>query len=221
MHIGDIYNFKGTTCKILMLDNKEVFYDVIATNEERTFAKARTAIYYRTSVDFFASCARFLAHSTFTEHQLAIYRPDLPLRLNCFKSIFWAYEDIPNYDEFIALLHSHGIQENMLEGLQANKIVIFPMSQQGSCKMPAVIESRKGYFAGGELLLRCFDIQKQYIKMQKQYFSRFRLIAGGKEEKRLTGIGIYRVGIKSNTPSYYLGGFISMAELESDKTLIV
>lgn len=57
--------------------------------------------------------------------------------------------------------------------------------------------------------------------MEKPYFSRYRLIHGGREEKRLTGIGLYRLGIKGNIPSYYVGGYMSDAELEVANNLIV
>jgi len=34
-------------------------------------------------------------------------------------------------------------------------------------------------------------------------------------------LAMYRLGIKGNIPSYYLGGEISMMELELEKSLIV
>lgn len=113
------------------------------------------------------------------------------------------------------------IDIDKLEGLNSFNVVIFPTSRQMSRKKSILLEIKSGQFSRSELMLQCFNIQSEYVKPEKLYFSRFRLIPNGREEKRLYGIGIYRLGIKGNVPSYYLDGEISFGELETENSWIV
>ncbi|QCX37349.1 hypothetical protein FF125_02445 [Aureibaculum algae] len=221
MKIGDIYDFTNNRIRIIMFDDKEVFYQTI--NEDNTFvyAKYKTISYYRTPKDYFRKTSKLIKSLAFTEKELEIHRPDLPLRLNCFSGLFWTNKPFEKETEFNEFLESADISQEELKGLKSSKVVIFPKSQQQSNKKSILLENKNGYLSGKELMIQCFGIQSEYVKSEKPYFSRFRLIPDGREEKRLSGIGIYRLGIKGNVPSYYLGGEISMMELESEKSLIV
>jgi len=221
MNVGDVYIFSGNRCRVLMFDTEEVFYASLTHGNNSDLLKYKTVSYYRTTRDFFETNATFIASSRLTEDEKKIHRPDLPLKLNCFREIFWTNEKFDTKSEFISFLNSKGITENELEGLKIDKVVIFPQGQLTSLKKPVTLENNLAYFSATELMFNCFDFQHQYIKKEKPYFSRFRLIQNGREEKRLTGIGLYRLGIKGNIPSYYLGGYMSQSDLEIDQTLIV
>jgi hypothetical protein len=145
----------------------------------------------------------------------------LPLRLNCFSGLFWPHTTFAGDIEFNEFLKSKKINQEDLQGLEVSKVVIYPTTQQQSTKKAILLESKNGRFSGRELMAQCFLIQSEYVKKEKPYFSRFRLVPDGREEKRLTGIGIYRLGIKGNLPSFYLGGEMSMMELVSETRLIV
>ena len=201
--------------RIMMFDNNEVFYQTI--NEDDTFvdSKYSTISYYRTSKDFFYKNSKFIKHLAFTETENEIHRPNLPLRLNCFSELFWTNTSFGGEIDFNEFLKSTDINTKDLTGIESSKVVIFPTSQQLLNKKSVLLENKNSHFPGKELMIQCFNIQSEYVKSGKPYFSRFRLIANGREEKRLTGIGIYRLGINRNVPSYYLGGEISMMELES------
>ncbi len=204
-----------------MFDDKEVFYQTLNEDDTFVYAKYKTISYYRIEREYFKENAEFIKSLEFDKKELEIHRPDLPLRLNCFSGIFWSYNNIEKNFEFTEFLKSFGIEKEKLQGLNSSKVVIFPTSQQQSSKKPSLIENKKGYLSGEDLLFECFKIQTDYVNKDKPYFSRFRLIIDGREEKRLSGIGIYRLGIKGNVPSYYLGGKMSMMELESENSLIV
>ena len=221
MKIGDIYNFIDIRIRILMFDDKEVFYGTV--NEDNTFvyAKYKTVIYNRSPREFFNQNANFIKSLELGKQELEINRPDLPLRLNCFSGLFWVNNSFEKNIEFSDFLKSVRIKKEKLEDLKISKVVVFPNSQQQTSKKPISLQNKNGYFTGEELLIECFKIQSEYVNLEKPYFSRFRLITGGREEKRLTGIGIYRLGIKGNVPSYYLGGEISKMELELEESLIV
>ena len=221
MKIGDIYNFTENRIRILMFDDKEIFYQTLNEDDTFVYAKYKTINYYRTEREYFNENAKFIKSLEFNKQELEIHRPDLPLRLNCFSDIFWTFNKIEKNVEFTELLKSFGIEKEKLQGLNSSKVVIFPTSQQQSSKKPSLVQNKIGYLSGEDLLFECFKIQSEHVNKDKPYFSRFRLIIDGREEKRLSGIGIYRLGIKGNVPSFYLGGEMSMMELESENSLIV
>ena len=221
MKIGDLYNFTDHRIRVLMFDEKEVFYQTINEDESFIDAKNRTLIYYRTTRKYFEINSTFIKHLALTEKESQNHRPDLPLRLNCFSGLFWNNENFENEADLSKFLKRADIEIEKLDGLNSSEVVIFPTSQQQSQKKSILLQNKEGQFSGKKLLLQCFDIQSEYVKPKKLYFSRFRLIPNGREEKRLSGIGMYRLGIKGNVPSYYLGGEISMTELESNNNLIV
>ncbi|NOT93485.1 hypothetical protein [Ferruginibacter sp.] len=204
-----------------MFDDKEVFTDIVNPDNTLRCAKYKTVIYSRTHREFFNKNSTFTRTSEVTAREIEIHKPNLPLRLNCFKEIFWSHEEIYDIHNFTTYLRANNIYEKHLSNLNTNKVVIFPLGQQLSIKKPVLLENSVGFFSGIELLFRCFQIQREYVKKEKTYFSRFRLIRVGREEKRLNGIGLYRSGIKGNIPSYYLGGYVSLGELESDDSFIV
>ena len=221
MKIGDLFNFTNNRIRIMMFDNKEVFYQTVKEDDTFIYAKNRTLSYYRTPKEYFENNSEFIKHLEFTDKETEIHKPNLPLRLNCFTGLFWTNKPFENEAKFIEFLKSVDISEQELKGLDISKVVIFPTSQQKSNKKSTLLENKDSYFSGKELMIESFGIQSEYVKSEKPYFSRFRLIPDGREEKRLSGIGIYRLGIKGNLPSYYLGGEMSMMELESEKSLIV
>jgi hypothetical protein len=220
MTVGDEYVYIDSQVKILMFDNNEVFYTYIDADKS-DFTKYKTVSYYRTTSDHFTKNATYIRSSEFNKNFTSIHRPDLPLKLNCFKNIFWSPEKIDNLNDFKILLNDKGISQTEFTNLNINKVVIFPQGQQLSTKKSTILETDNEVFSGLELIYQCFQIQREHVNIKKPYFSRFRLIQVGREEKRLSGIGLYRLGIKNNVPSYYLGGYLSSLELESEDSLII
>tara|TARA_R100001369_G_C3311949_1_gene167474 strand:+ start:1350 stop:1967 length:618 start_codon:yes stop_codon:yes gene_type:complete len=204
-----------------MFDNKEVFYQTVKEDDTLVYAKNRTLSYYRTPKEYFENNSEFIKHLVFTEKETEIDKPNLPLRLNCLSGLFWTNKAFGKESDFNEFLESVNINPKELKGIDSSKVAIFPTSQQQSNKKSILLKNKNGSISGNELMIQCFGIQSEYVKPEKPYFSRFRLIPNGREEKRLSGIGIYRLGIKGNLPSYYLGGEISFMEVESKKRLIV
>ncbi|RUA34638.1 MAG: hypothetical protein DSY77_04500 [Bacteroidetes bacterium] len=221
MKVGDLYSFTNNRIRVMMFDEKEVFYQTINEDDSFVYAKNKTLSYYRTTREYFEENSTLIKHLALTEQEIEIHRPDLPLRLNCFSGLFWTNKNFENETDLNDFLKIAEIDIEKLDGLNSPKVVIFPTSQQQSHKKSILMENTAGQFSGRELMLQCFVIQSEYVKPEKLYFSRFRLIPNGREEKRLSGIGMYRLGIKGNVPSYYLGGEMSMMELESENNLIV
>ena len=222
MKTGFIYRTQwGDSCKVLMFDKKEIFHQTVDENNALVYAKYRTQIYTRTETDFFSNTSELIKGSGLTKQEEGIHRPDLPLRLNCFKETFWTVDRFETPDDFKTFLNQQLIDHEKIENLHTNKIVVIPTGQTGANKKSVLLENNEGVFDGLELMFNCFNIQQQYVKPEKRYFSRHRLAQKGREEKRLTGFGLYRLGIQGNIPSFYLGGYMSFGELEIDDSLIV
>jgi len=94
MKIGYIYDFLGATIRIMMLDDTEVFYELVYKDDTRNstaaqripttallFKKYKTLIYSKIPLDFLLKNGIFIKKKEFDENQPGIYRPDLPLRL--------------------------------------------------------------------------------------------------------------------------------------------
>jgi|JI6StandDraft_1071083.scaffolds.fasta_scaffold61475_3 hypothetical protein len=216
MKVGEEYLYFQKKQRIIMFDSNEVFYDEIAIDNSLKYTKGKTVTYSRVSRDFFDKNAILISTSV-SEKELLIHQPHLPLRLNCFKNIFWTNEYFKTINEFRNYLISKDINLKDLENLNCNKVVIIPIGQQISFKKSIILESSNNLFEGLELLYHCFNIQYKYININKPYFSRFRSAAQENNLNKLSGIGIYRAGIKSNIPSYYLGGSVSLLEFESKR----
>ncbi len=217
MKVGEEYLYFEKKQRIIMFDDNEVFYDEIASDNSLKYTKGKTAFYCRVSRSFFDKNSILINTSEFSEKELLIHQPHLPLRLNCFKNIFWTNESFKMVSEFRDYLISQDIDLKEVQNLDCNKVVILPLSQQLSVKKPILLESNNKIFEGLELLYHCFNIQSPYIKIDKPYFSRFRPALQENDSNKLHGIGMYRGGIKNNIPSYYLGGSISLLELESKR----
>lgn len=150
MKVGDVYNLKGRLHKLIMFDSNEVFHDELTEDYKLKYTQGKTVIYSRTSRDHFDKNFEFIKQSEFTTKELEIHRPDLPLRLNCFKEIFWSHVHFDKIESFHAFLKSHKISENTLTSLDTNKVIIHPTGQQQSLKKPKLLENTNGNFSGLE-----------------------------------------------------------------------
>lgn len=205
MNSGDVYRYFGDNCKVIIFDDRDVFFDVLKDGDS-VFGNHKTISYYRIPRTFFEENASLLSVGELTLDERNRHRPDLPIRLNCFEKISWSFNPVADTRQLLDILSAHGIKESQLQGLKTDQVVIFPISQQISAKAPKLLKNSDGHFSGPDLLLSCFQLQRAYVKPDKPYFSQFRLIPGGREEKRYYGIGLYRSGLKGGVPSYCIGG---------------
>jgi len=180
MRLGDIYNFTDNRIRIIMFDDLEVFYMLVDNDNIFNWEKIKTLSYYRVQRYFFDNNSNFIGSKNLSEQELEIHRPDLPLRLNCFKDIFWTNDIFNKLDDLESYLKLAGISIDKIIGLNNNRIIISPTSQLISSKQTVLLENNQDLIDGKDLLYKCFEIQKPYIKKDKPYFSRFRLIPDGR-----------------------------------------
>ncbi len=201
MKIGDIYNYTENRIRILMFDDKEVFYQIVNKDDTFVYAKYKTISYYRASKEHFKLNSNFIKSLELEKKELEIHRPDLPLRLNCFSVLFWVKNSFEKKNDFENFLKSFGINKEELTGLDINKVVVIPTTQQLTSKKPTLLQNEKGYFIGEELMIECFRIQSEYVNLEKPYFSKFRLIPLLVEKKKyLLVLGFIDLGLKETYP---------------------
>lgn len=221
MKNGQVYDFFGDRVKVLIFDDKEVFWDQCTIDNIILNSKRKSMIFQRTLRSFFVEKAVLLNDISLTNEEKEKYHSHLPLRLVCIDNIFWSHQSFSTLSRFQTFAEGQKIDFDQIDIFPLNQIVLIPSGQQQSQKTSQIVSSQQDFFSIQELLYHAFNIQQPHINQNKPYFTRFRLIKEGREEKRLRGIGLYRSGLKSGLPSYYLGGAISWNELETNDTYLV
>lgn len=199
MTIGEIYNFNNSKVRIIQFDEIEVFYEPWnEQNGEWYFSKTKTLTFFRISTNFFS------INAVFTENEdtngLERFYTQLPMRLNRFENLQWESEPKLNFKTLVP---------NNFQGIEADSIVIFPTLQSGRPGKSELI--KEGIRNGENLIEIAYTIQAPFVKEKDSRFIITILAKEGKNHKYFTGVGIYRMGLKGNVPSYYIGGFHDFA----------
>ena len=108
---GGIYQTKWSKepVRILLFDQYEVMYDSYwSTLEKWTFALNRTSTYYRIPPSFFKD-AELISVLPLDAKEIAIYRPDLPLRVCRNKFLTWNENHFETLNEYNSHLSLHEV----------------------------------------------------------------------------------------------------------------
>ena len=83
LRIGDVLQVEWDErpIRVMMADSIEVFYDALFPGGGWNMARARTAIYYRISTSLLLSKGQRVRTEPLTDRELAMHRPDLPMRV--------------------------------------------------------------------------------------------------------------------------------------------
>jgi hypothetical protein len=123
----------------------------------------------------------------FTDQELQILRPDLPISIARIKELSWTQSILHNEEEVSSFLRkSNGaiLQEKM----DSSRIMLMPFSSKGGPKPAKLITAKNGkYFTAVELLVKANAIRAMV------------------NDTTSIGVGIFRAGIKSKLPLYYIG----------------
>jgi hypothetical protein len=175
---GDILtvSWDNRPIRVLQTDAIETFYDAEMEEVGWIIAKARTAIYYRTSTQFLEGSASVASSQPFSPKENKKYRPDLLMRL-------FQHQDADWSDELSNL--------TALEGdfaVPAQEVFIIPFGAKGGATKPVKIQASDGR----DLTLR--EIVKGAHSAQQL------------KCPEVKGVGLYRSGFVGGVPSYYLWG---------------
>lgn len=191
IELGDVYetNWTANPIRIIALDADVVMYDAWWPHKGAWgMAKLRGSFtYYRIAREALEVDMRYLRSEPLTQEEKEVHRPDLSLSFGRNNTLSW-YDEWPVTD----LASSKQL-------LEAPAIFIGPFGPRDSTKPYVLVEAENGkFFKEAELLALAKTIQSPYLG-----------------EARLTqGVGIYRSGIKSRIPSFYIWGSRSRSENE-------
>ncbi len=134
--------------RVIMADPIEVFYDLFwPEGIGWGLARARTAIYYRTTTEFLSKNATKIRSEPLTRKEVTRHRPDLPMRLLRSDKASWFDDVFPS--EIVANV-----------SINANQLALIPFGAKGASLKPRKVYSSNGcFFSGVELLAAARDAQ--------------------------------------------------------------
>lgn len=180
---GDILSvtWDDRPIRVLQTDPIETFYDCEMEGFGWAMARARTAIYYRTSTSFLEKTASLSYSKPFSCEENNKFRPDLPMRLFRHRSSDWS-DDLENLVS---------LEDNF--SISAMQVVIIPFGAKGGAT-----KSFKVRAAGDEELSLWVLVEAARAAQQVR-------------SPEVKGVGLYRSGTVGGIPSYYLWGAVDRA----------
>lgn len=176
--VGDILTvtWDHRPIRVLQSDAIETFYDAEMDEAGWVMAKARTAIYYRTSTRHLRENASDALPKPFTAQENRKFRPDLPMRLFRHYDAKWS-------DELSIIA---ALEDDV--PIPVQEVAIIPFGSRGSAAKAVKVQASDGkHLHLRELIQAAHSAQRA-------------------ECAEVKGIGMYRSGIVGGIPSYYLWG---------------
>jgi hypothetical protein len=180
---GDIVtvSWDDRPIRVLQTDAIETFYDAEMDEVGWVMARARTAVYYRTSTQNLKETALSAVSKPFSTKEDRKFRPDLPMRLFRHHDADWS-DDLPVLT---------ALEDDVT--IPAQEIVIIPFGSKGGAAKPVKVQ------AGGGKSLSLWKIIEAAQSAQQSKCA------------DVDGVGLYRSGTVGGVPSYYLWGAIDRA----------
>jgi len=174
--------------RVLIADEIEVLYDVWWPHTQGWGLTTlnKKASYYRVRTSFALARAKVVRTEPLSELEQKIHRPDLPLRFCRSRGIRW--EDLWSADAKGADRNENKVAISD-EPIDAHELVIVPFGPHGGEKRGVQISS------GREQGLTALEILRKAAQIQAKQAT-----------SHPEGVGIYRLGIQTRTPSFYLWG---------------
>ena len=193
--------------RVLAFDESEVFYDCWWPHANAwglASVKGR-AVYYRVPTDVTRRRGKPLRTEPLTAEELAVHRPDLPLRLARSTTLQWTrqlYPSLESYAAYVRECSPSSLPRAMKGGLPIPKVFLYPFGPKGSSKTGTLIEGANGGgFSMLELLWRAHNLQAPLIRKPQS-----------------DGVGLYRSGFQRGVPSFYIWGATDRAALARAET---
>lgn len=188
--LGEIYqsNLDNSIVRVIGFDEYEVFYDRYWEDDNSwTFSSnlKKKCSFFRIPVDVFLNEYLRIDFKALTEIEKKTFRPDITIRTCRIKNLSWTEQN---------LLDKIKESRSNFQLIKTNKIWLYPFGSKGGLKKGELIEAKnKNEFSANELFINASRLQKEVNKNQTN------------------GIGIYRIGIQKQIPSYYIGEYYDLA----------
>lgn len=187
LEIGGVYktDFDSRPFRIIGLDEYEVFYDCLWSDNEWTFSGnfRRKTIFYRMSAKIFQSKSELIEVNKITDEEFKYFRPDLPMRFGRIKEISWNNLDSV-FDDYKDQITDFKID--------TEKLVLVPHGKKDGYGKGVIIE-QSGGLTGLEIISQASKIQNSVYDCQSD------------------GIGFYRLGFEKRFPRYSIGEYFDRA----------
>jgi len=193
--LGDIFKLKQTNqiVRIIGLDDFEVLYDNY-WNHNKSWAFAsnldKKGFFYRMSKEAFLRNASKSNSQELSKEELDVFRIDLPLRFARIKDLSWDSDIFSSTDSLEKLIDSNPEVE---KSISANKILICPVGKNGGFKKSSLVESDGENIRISKILVSAKEVRDAI------------------NDNSSNGIGLYRLGIEMEIPTYYIGEYIDIA----------
>ncbi|HEB3529188.1 hypothetical protein KDX20_33020 [Burkholderia cenocepacia] len=206
LELGAVFQTDWTELpiRVIAFDAEVVMYDAWWPHKQAWGMEnlSGTFSYYRVRRPLFLSRAHYLRTDEYTELEASIHRPDLPLAYAQFELLNW-YDQRPaslsQLAQQVAQARGHQNPSDDASLLKTSAIYLAPFGPKGSQKPPTVCYAQDGYvFNESEVLWNAWQLQAPHLG-----------------DRHLTsGIGIYRLGIRRGTPTFYIWGSLSQLRNE-------
>jgi hypothetical protein len=201
LHLGAVFqpDWDERPIRVLAFDKTEVMYDCWWPHKGAwglTSLKG-TVSYYRIATTFLLSRAAYVRTDQYTDSEFKIHRPDLPFSFAKCSEIEWSVVLPASINELEQSLASTKISAAiLLASLNAPRLYLSPFGPKGSSKPGHLVEAQNGEaFSAAELLWHASRLQAPFVR----------------DVPLTTGVGIYRLGLQRQLPSYYIWGARSRA----------
>lgn len=206
--IGKVFTGNNSgPIRVLCADEITVLYEPISPFGWY-FANTKTANFFGFPTDYFkANFVILFDQIAYSAEDIDRFFPLLPIRLLRYTNVFWPDESHNSLEEFKNICLSLNIDTDDNIVLNTPEVYLNPTSALGRIyNGPLIKSNKKEGFTTEELLFHAFSIQSKYIKPNQTtiQYQRYGPIH--------SGIGLYRSGIRSNKPSYYLAAYHDQAE---------
>jgi len=202
LHLGAVFQPDWNDCpiRVLVFDHVEVMYDYWLHEENKWSLSSLkgTLHYYRHSTEFLLKRAKYVRTDSLTPEEFKIHRPDLPLRIaqsanSKFSALFSA-----SLHEFTNVTDANNsIMQAASISIDTPKLYLSPFGKKGSTKPGVLITAQNSIgFTEGEILWHAYRLQAPFLG----------------SIPLCTGVGIHRLGLKAELPTFYIWGAKSMTE---------
>ncbi|WP_175759950.1 hypothetical protein [Burkholderia ambifaria] len=201
LELGAVFQTDWTEhpIRVIAFDADAVMYDAWWPHKQAWGMEnlSGTFSYYRVRRTLFLSRAHYLRTDEYTELEASIHRPDLPLAYAQFESLNWydqRPESLSQLAQQMAQARGHQNPSDDASLLKTSAIYLAPFGPKGSQKPPTVCYAQDGYaFNESEVLWNAWQLQAPHLG----------------DRHLTTGIGIYRLGVRRRTPTFYIWGSLS------------
>ena len=180
--------------RLLLFDEFEVLVEEYLQGSGWYFEKLSSFRFARMSRKFFERNLLAVTESHLSPKLENLIGSDLPIRLGRLKNISWGNTQLDTEQSISLLLKKDGFDKLGSVCVNTKQIYLEPSGKGGGSKPAKLVEAKNGkYFTLSEIIWQANNFQKNFETRYKE------------------GIGIFRAGVKSKLPSYYIGEYYDLA----------